>query len=88
MAFLITYLPADTERNTRLLQRIKQYNAWAIINPTNFIVKEDGKKASDIRSELVPYMRGNDKVLVSELTGNAAWRALDENMSAWLKRNL
>lgn len=89
MAFLITYIPINTfERNEELIHKVKQYNVWAIINATNYIVKVPNKKPSEIRDELVDSLRPRDKLLVSELTGNAAWRSFDKDLSEWLKRNL
>lgn len=89
MAFLITYIPVNTsERNEGLILKVKQYNIWAILNATNYIVKVNNKKPSEIRDELSESLRPKDKLLVSELTGNAAWRSFDDDISAWLKRNL
>ena len=89
MAFLITYIPANlSERNEDLINRVKQYSIWAILNATNYIVKVNNKKPSEIRDELIENLRPQDKLLVTELTGNAAWKSLNEDLSGWLKRNL
>ena len=89
MAFLITYIPANSsERNEDLINRVKKYNIWAILNATNYIVKVNNKKPSEIRDELIENLRPQDKLLVTELTGNAAWKSLNEDLSGWLKRNL
>ena len=89
MTFLITYIPATpSERNEDLLSRIKKYNVWAILNATNYIIKIKDKKTTDIREDLVEFLHSRDKLMVSELTGNAAWRGFNEDLSAWLKRNL
>ena len=89
MAFLITYIPANlSERNEDLINRVKQYSIWAILNATNYIVKVNNKKPSEIRDELSDSLRPQDKLLVTELTGNAAWKSLNEDLSGWLKRNL
>lgn len=89
MAFLITYIPSNpSERNERLIQRVKRYDTWAILNATNYIVKSRGETPVDIRGELVEYLNPKDKLLVSELAGNAAWRSFDQELSEWLKKNL
>ena len=89
MAFLITYIPANSsERNEELIDRVKKYSIWAILNATNYIVKANNKKPSEIRDELLDSLRPQDKLLVTELTGNAAWKSLNEDLSSWLKRNL
>ena len=89
MAFLITYIPLNpSERNEKLIQRVKRYDTWAILNATNYIVKSKGKTPVDIRTELVDCINSKDKLMISELSGNAAWRSFSPELSEWLKRNL
>ena len=89
MAFLVTYIPSNpSERNEKLIQRVKRYDTWAILNATNYIIKSNGVTPADIRGELVECLNSKDRLLVSELSGNAAWRSFDPEVSEWLKRNL
>lgn len=89
MAFLITYIPSNpTERNEKLIQRVKKYDTWAILNATNYIIKVKGVNPVDIRGDLVEFLNPKDKLLIAELSGNAAWRSFDAELSEWLKRNL
>lgn len=89
MAYLITYIPKrPSEINEELISSVKKYKNWAILNYTNFIVNDDTTSPSDIRTDVGMKMVDGDKLLVSELTGNAAWRNLNEDVSKWLKKNL
>jgi len=89
MVVIITYIPSNSsERNEQLLRRVKQYNTWAILNATNYIVKVKGKTVTDIRDELAEFLQPKDKLMVSELSGNAAWRGFGMDISDWLKKHL
>lgn len=89
MTCLITYVPYLLNlRNTLLVEQIKKYENWAIISSTCYIISGSFTSVVEIRNQLGPSMRPNDKLIVTELTGNAAWRGFNDNMSEWLKKNL
>ena len=89
MAFLITYIPQKSLRvNERLINRVKEYSNWAILSSNNYIVNDDTTDAVQIRNELGNFMENADKMIVTELTGRAAWRNFDDEISRWIKQNL
>ena len=89
MAFIISYVPSTQTRNSKLIDNIKSYPSWAILSAYTYIVTASPETdSSRIRDDLTIYLRLNDKLFVAELTGQAAWRAFDMNMTNWLKKNL
>ena len=89
MAYIISYVPSTQTRNGKLIDQIRSYPSWAIMSAYTFIITTSpDMKSTTIREELTPYLRQNDKLFVAELSGQAAWRAFDSNMSNWLKKNL
>ena len=89
MAYIISYVPSTQTRNSKLIDKIKSYPSWAILSAYTFIITTPpDMKPSTIRDDLTLYLRLNDKIFVAELSGQAAWRAFDLNMSNWFKKNL
>ncbi len=90
MAYIISYVPSTQGmRNSKLIDQVKTYPSWAILSAFTYVVTVEPEWNSvSIRENLTPYLKLNDKLFVAELTGRAAWRAFNKNMSDWLKKNL
>ena len=89
MTYLITYIPINPfDRNEELIKQIKSFSTWALLNSINYIVCDNDTKTVELRDKFVKYLRPKEKILVSELTGNGAWKGFSLEMSEWLKKHL
>ena len=75
--FLVTYdLVGTTEASSdyqRLIERIKKYPNWGKVQKSVWLISTPSSH-TQIRDELLGLMDGNDRLLVAELTGTAAWQ--------------
>lgn len=46
------------------------------------------KTAVEVRNHIKTALDSNDKLLVTKLTGEAAWKNLSDKTGAWIKDNL
>ena len=70
-----------------LIEAIKTYGNWWHCLDSTWIVKSNST-AAQIRDHLSHHVDANDRLLVADLSGNAAWRGFDDTCSSWLKNNL
>lgn len=95
MSYLIIYISENPgETNQNLINRIKSYSNWVILNEYNFIVSFAIDEVSEfnlhihIRDDLKNFISSKDKILVTELTGIGAWKGFTSETSSWLKEYL
>lgn len=70
-----------------LYQKIKSLgSAWCHPLESTWIVKTN-MTYEQVRDSLKSVIDKNDKLLVIDLKGNAAWHGLDSECSQWLKNN-
>lgn len=87
-SYLITYdLDKPGKDYESLINRIKEYPAWAHICESSWCVRSSNS-SKDIRDTLSPYLDDNDKLFVGKLTGEAAWQGLSKELTNWLHDNL
>ena len=66
---------------------LQTYPYWHCLDSTWIVVT--GKTAMELCTELLRHVDADDKILVTELTGQAAWsRSFDQNCQDWLSGNL
>ncbi|WP_440767522.1 hypothetical protein [Natronorubrum sp. DTA7] len=86
--YMITYrLNAPGQDYEELHEAIKAYPAYAKCLNATWIVKTD-KSAADIRDDLLDETDYNDEILVTKLSGAAAWSGLSDEISDWIQENL
>ena len=91
-SYLVTYDlsgPESRRDYERLYDAIKQISgAYAHLTESSWVVSSSTGPPSDIRDRLRQVMDDNDKLLVVELTGRAAWYGLTDKQSNWIKEEL
>lgn len=85
---LISYDLIRPEKDyPRLIEHIKSYGTWAKPLESVWLI-ETARSAEQVRDGARAHMDGNDKVLVIEVSGSAAWANLPQEVSDWLKNNI
>lgn len=88
---LISYDLGSPETSTDyqdLIAAIKAYGPWAKPLYSQWLVKTS-KDQKTVRTELRAHLDSNDKILVIDVTNDAAaWHNLPSNVSQWIKDNL
>jgi len=70
-----------------LYKRIKSYTTWCHPLESTWLIKTD-QSALQIHKHLFGVMDGDDGLLVTCITGEAAWLGVDPRVSEWLKSEL
>lgn len=86
MIYLVAYdlrepnTPADY---ARIINAIKTYGTWMHVEQSTWLI-ETTQSNTQIRDNLLPYVRSNDALLVARLS-NAAWSGgLTQDRKDWL----
>ncbi|WP_177421020.1 hypothetical protein [endosymbiont of Lamellibrachia barhami] len=69
-----------------LYERIKAY-PWCHVLESNWVITTQ-QSAEQVRDNLAQVMDQDDGLLVTRLSGEAAWRNLGGQISQWLKEKL
>lgn len=69
-----------------LYERIKTYN-WCHPLESSWVIATQ-QSASQVRNYLAQAMDQDDGLLVTRLSGEAAWQNLGDQVSRWLKEKL
>lgn len=89
--YQINYDLRNKRNYKALYEKIKSYGTWAKPLESCWIIVAD-KSATEVRDELSVVMDADDGLLVTGLSGSAAWQLLDSDsdstMTNWLKNNL
>jgi hypothetical protein len=87
-SYLITYdLMKPGQNYEKLYEAIKNVGPWCHLLESNWVVKSD-LTAAQIRDKITPHIDKSDKLFVAQLSRDAAWIGLSEEISKWLKDNL
>lgn len=70
-----------------LYERIKAYGSWCHALESSWVISTS-QTATQVRDNLRQAMDGDDGLLVTRLSGEAAWYGLSKDRSAWLKTQL
>ena len=71
-----------------LIARLEGFGTWWHHLDSTWIIKSDLTHIQ-IRDELQKHIDANDKLLVVNITGDAAaWRGFNEKGAKWLKENI
>ncbi|WP_448099124.1 hypothetical protein [Luteibacter yeojuensis] len=70
-----------------LYERIKAYGKWCHALESSWVISTS-QSAVQVRDNLRQAMDGDDGLLVTRLSGEAAWYGLNETISTWLKKQL
>src|SRR4051794_39702553 len=83
--YAINYDLSKPGRNYQgLIDAIKSYGAWAHVLQSSWVVRSP-RTAAQVRDDLLQHIDANDKLVVSTVTGEAAWFNLDVKVSEWLQ---
>jgi hypothetical protein len=86
--YLVGYDLNRPEQNyADLIEAIKKYSTWWHHLDSTWIIKTDDSAAT-VRDSLVAHIDANDELLVVGLTGEGAWRGLNDKGSKWLLDNI
>jgi hypothetical protein len=66
-----------------LIEEIETYETWWHCLESTWIIGSP-KTADEVKSHLQQYIGLNDKLVVLEIAGNAAWVGFDKECSDWL----
>lgn len=84
-SYLISYdLNRPGQEYEDLYEAIKSLARWWHNLDSTWIINHDGP-ATEIRDELKKHIDSSDAVIVSRLTGEAAWTGFSSDASDWLK---
>lgn len=72
---------------SQIIAAIKQYGTWAHLEESVWAIRTASTPAS-VRDALLKHIDENDRLLVAEPTGNAAWHNLNPEVGTWLQKNL
>ena len=87
-SYLVTYdLSAPGQKYDDLSEHLKSYGTYSHALESAWLIVSS-KSAKEIRDAAGKVLDSNDKLLVVELTGVAAWRGLREATSDWIHKNL
>jgi hypothetical protein len=89
-SYLIGYdlnRPRGAADYPNLIAAIKNIGSWWHHLDSTWVVKSD-LSAAQIRDQLTPHIDSGDELLVTCLTGEAAWRGFNQEGSQWLKDHL
>jgi hypothetical protein len=82
----ITYdLSKPGQKYTQLREKIEAFGNWCHAAESTWIVSSTLSDLQ-IRDLLTPVLDGNDKLIVTELTGSWASWGLDAERTDWLKK--
>jgi len=70
-----------------LYERIKQYDNWCHPLESTWVIVTN-QSTAQIRDNLIQALDRDDGLLVTRLTGEAAWYGLSDQVSTWLKQQL
>lgn len=70
-----------------LYERIKKYDNWCHPLESTWVIVTN-QSAVQIRDNLIQAMDRDDGLLVTRLSGEAAWYGLSDQVSAWLRPQL
>ena len=70
-----------------LISAIKAYDTWAKVLKSTWII-ETYTSAVTVRDNLKRHLDNNDGLIVTRLTGEAAWVGLSPDVSQWLAERL
>jgi hypothetical protein len=66
-----------------LIEEIETYETWWHCLESTWIIGSP-RTADEVKSHLQQYIGLNDKLVVLEIAGNAAWVGFDKECSDWL----
>jgi len=72
---------------TSLFEAIKSLGAWWHHLDSTWLIKTS-YSAEYVRDSLRPHLDNNDELLVTSLTGEAAWHGFSDSGGSWLYNNL
>ncbi len=70
-----------------LINAIKAYPDWCHHLESDWMVVSTGK-AETVRDDLIQHIHKDDKLIVMELAGTAAWYNLPDSVSKWIQKHL
>ena len=85
--YQISYDLRKQRNYNALYERIKKLGHWGHILESSWVVATN-LSATQIRDDLLQTIDSDDGLLVTRLSGEAAWYGLGANIDRWLKEKL
>lgn len=87
-SYLITYdLMSPGQNYEKVQEAITSFGTWAKIQQSVWVVSTT-YSGDDVYKKVRAAIDKNDKLAVFELTGNAWWTGLSNEVAEWIKLNL
>lgn len=87
-AYIVTYdLHKEGQNYNCLHEKLKTYGAYWHMQGSVWLIKTS-QTAAQVRDYLSPCLDHNDKLMVAELSGQAAWIGYSNDATKWLKESL
>lgn len=88
MAYVISYTPSDKNKNYALLNRIREFRAWAILNDFTFFVDEENLTREVIINRIRPCCSEDDKILIFTVIRPGLARNITSSLDDWIKDHI
>jgi CRISPR/Cas system-associated endoribonuclease Cas2 len=85
--YLISYDIGKHRDRNKLLERLQSHGTCCPVFDSSWLIATD-QSTTQIRNDLVKSIDRHDRLLVTRLQGEAAWRNLGYELSQWLKNQL
>jgi len=85
--YQITYDLRQQRNYQPLYQRIEAISSWCHALESTWIVASE-QTATQIRDHLLLLIEADDGLLVTRLSGEAAWYEINNEATRWLKQNM
>lgn len=85
--YQVSYDLRNQRNYDALYERIKSYGNWCHALESSWIIATN-QSASEVTDHLLPAIDKDDGLLVTRLTGEAAWYGVNPKVSEWLKSEL
>jgi hypothetical protein len=85
--YQISYDLREQRNYEVIFERIEAYGAWCHALDCGWLVSTE-QSAEEIRNDLLQVVDDDDSLLVTRLSGEAAWYGFVPSVSKWLKTQL
>ena len=85
--YQISYDLRNQRNYAALYERIKNYGTYCQALESSWVVATQ-QSAAQVHDYLAQVLDNDDGLLITRLSGEAAWSGLDSNVSKWLKKQL
>lgn len=84
MAYLISYTSRETNRNTALTARVRDFKAWAILNDNTFFVDDDQLTPTQVFDKIKSCCSEDDRVLIFTVKRPGCATNISASLDRWI----